>query len=63
MLGNYLTTHPVFTLLEKERDFVARKYALANERQKKKKMTNLSKITRNRKINFELLETLKIKLN
>ena len=32
MSGNYLTTHPVFTLLEKEKDFVARKYALANRR-------------------------------
>jgi len=36
MSGNYLTTHPVFTLLEKEKDFVARKYALANRRTKKK---------------------------
>ena len=36
MLGNYLTTHPVFTLLEKKRNFVARKYALANKKQKKK---------------------------
>ena len=35
MSGNYLTTHPVFTMLEKEKDFVARKYAIANRKTKK----------------------------